>query len=360
MLGVHPNTVRAWTDQGRLRCLRINERGDRRYHAADLRGFLHTATPGEVRSRAPDTSAPAPSTTTDAARPFPSAAVDPVEGGRLALLAELSRLCASTGDSDAALRAVAATLRRAGGFETVAIGERLPSGMKLRVLDASARRKASGFELDARLVEVCLRDDRPIAAPRAPAASGVTGRWRPPPLGSSAVEIYVPVSTSGRAWGVLAVESPRERPLDRHDLDLLRAVGNLLAMALGWARIRDRLHEQRAQSQALAKVTTSLSSRLELPAILASLVDSAMTLFGAQRSAVYLLRADGRLEAHVTRNLSDAYIAAVTGMEEPFLGATVLGELRSVSIPGFATDPRGAELREAVLAEGFDTLTVAP
>lgn len=358
MLGVHPNTVRAWTDQGRLRCLRINERGDRRYRAADLQGFLHTAASGERRSEASDTSAPAPST--DAAQPLSLAAVDPVEGGRLALLAELSRLCASTGDSDAALRAVASTLRRAGGFESVAIGERMASGMKLRVLDASARRKASGFELDARLVEVCLRDGRPIAAPRSPVVSGVTGRWRPPPVGSSAVEIYVPVSTSGRAWGVLAVESPPERPLDRHDLDLLRAVGNQLAMALGWARIRDRLREQRAQSQALAKVTTSLSSRLELPAILASLVDSAMTLFGAQRSAVYLLRADGRLEAHVTRNLSDAYIAAVTGMEEPFLGAVVLGELRSVAIPGFATHPRSAELREAVLAEGYDTLTVAP
>jgi hypothetical protein len=43
LLGVHPNTVRAWTDQGRLRCLRINERGDRRYRAADLQAFLHEA-----------------------------------------------------------------------------------------------------------------------------------------------------------------------------------------------------------------------------------------------------------------------------------------------------------------------------
>ena len=28
LLGVHANTVRAWTDQGRLTCIRINERGD--------------------------------------------------------------------------------------------------------------------------------------------------------------------------------------------------------------------------------------------------------------------------------------------------------------------------------------------
>src|SRR5204862_5778589 len=40
VLGVHPNTVRAWSDQGRLRYFRINSRGDRRYRAADLRRFL--------------------------------------------------------------------------------------------------------------------------------------------------------------------------------------------------------------------------------------------------------------------------------------------------------------------------------
>ena len=43
VLGVHANTVRTWTDQGILPCLRINQRGDRRYRAEDLRRFLETA-----------------------------------------------------------------------------------------------------------------------------------------------------------------------------------------------------------------------------------------------------------------------------------------------------------------------------
>lgn len=46
-LGVHPNTVRTWTRQGRLRCLRINERGDRRYRVEDLDAFLRDA-PGQM------------------------------------------------------------------------------------------------------------------------------------------------------------------------------------------------------------------------------------------------------------------------------------------------------------------------
>ena len=43
ILGVHSNTVRTWTEQGRLPVLRINARGDRRYRVADLEAFLEAA-----------------------------------------------------------------------------------------------------------------------------------------------------------------------------------------------------------------------------------------------------------------------------------------------------------------------------
>ena len=43
LLGVHPNTIRAWSDQGRLRYYRINPRGDRRYRLGDLQRFLAAA-----------------------------------------------------------------------------------------------------------------------------------------------------------------------------------------------------------------------------------------------------------------------------------------------------------------------------
>ena len=40
VLGVHANTVRAWSDAGRLRYYRINPRGDRRYRLGDLQRFI--------------------------------------------------------------------------------------------------------------------------------------------------------------------------------------------------------------------------------------------------------------------------------------------------------------------------------
>src|SRR3990172_12119103 len=48
VLGVHANTVRAWSDAGRLRYYRINERGDRRYRLADLQRFLAAAASGPI------------------------------------------------------------------------------------------------------------------------------------------------------------------------------------------------------------------------------------------------------------------------------------------------------------------------
>ena len=51
LLGVHPNTIRAWSDQGRLRYYRINPRGDRRYRLGDLQRFLGAAAAGRGAGR---------------------------------------------------------------------------------------------------------------------------------------------------------------------------------------------------------------------------------------------------------------------------------------------------------------------
>jgi len=44
LLGVHPNTVRSWTDAGRLPAYRINARGDRRYRSGDVERLLAEGT----------------------------------------------------------------------------------------------------------------------------------------------------------------------------------------------------------------------------------------------------------------------------------------------------------------------------
>jgi excisionase family DNA binding protein len=40
LLNIHPNTLRRWSEQGRITTYKINPRGDRRYKRSDIDKFL--------------------------------------------------------------------------------------------------------------------------------------------------------------------------------------------------------------------------------------------------------------------------------------------------------------------------------
>ncbi len=48
VLHVHCNTLRRWSDSGKIRTLRINERGDRRFRMQDIEEYLEAFNPREV------------------------------------------------------------------------------------------------------------------------------------------------------------------------------------------------------------------------------------------------------------------------------------------------------------------------
>jgi excisionase family DNA binding protein len=41
LLHVHPNTLRRWSDEGKIGSFRINNRGDRRFMTQDIVSFLN-------------------------------------------------------------------------------------------------------------------------------------------------------------------------------------------------------------------------------------------------------------------------------------------------------------------------------
>ena len=50
LLGVHPNTLRTWSTQGRLRCYRFSTRGDRRFRWEDLEAFITSHQDGALKA----------------------------------------------------------------------------------------------------------------------------------------------------------------------------------------------------------------------------------------------------------------------------------------------------------------------
>ena len=45
ILHVHPNTLRRWSDEGKIASLRITQRGDRRFKKGDVETFLAEMNP---------------------------------------------------------------------------------------------------------------------------------------------------------------------------------------------------------------------------------------------------------------------------------------------------------------------------
>jgi len=434
LLGVHANTVRAWTEQGRLPCLRINDRGDRRYRVADLRAFLDVAgvhlaparpftsrlrlpaadwrdlgvpgTPppdrllsepdstrmlaeqpvlvlgaagGATRSggtrRSGSTSGAAPrgaaahGAAPRGAAAHGTAAHDTAPRGTashgtpahrddaasdLAAVARLFHGHQQSRDLDEAIREASRALLDTGRFGMVAVAEWRDGRFAPRLVDGARRARSWWQCVDLGLASVCVREGRAIATPsnhplrRGAASDGV-----------STVTVFVPVRSGTVGWGVVVAESAGDRSLGRSDIDLLTTASVYLELMVERARLAQRVVDQRAQARALARMSTDLSSRLEFPVIMSSLVDHSIELFHADRAAVWRSVA-GRLVLEFSRNLSDDYVERLSGHPPRALAAMAVKSGSAVAANDVTTDPRLGELREVMRREGFGSVALAP
>jgi diguanylate cyclase (GGDEF)-like protein/excisionase family DNA binding protein len=368
VLGVHPNTVRAWSDAGRLRYYRINPRGDRRYRMGDLQRFM-------AGSLAPATSEERAEGLRLSGRPRPSPEGEHFapEGG------QPSRPTVLVPADDASLVARLASR----------LGDITASGMREAVSDA-ARPLATAVraihEATAAVLVVAWRLDGDRLVPAAVAGSarsrlvelprtfGVLGQAfaQAPAVvdGGPATALAISLH-QGRElacvipgpkgpWGVLLIVARRGDPLADADRELLRVaaggVGQVLRATATAAEIAHELH----RAEALQRVAADIGSRLDLEQILAGVVGHSLVLFGGDRAAVFLVEPDGRRRIVASRGLSASFQAAVEHLPSPTLSLAAVQARRPIFSVGYRDDPRVGELREAVIQEGFDTLCLAP
>jgi diguanylate cyclase (GGDEF)-like protein/excisionase family DNA binding protein len=437
LLGVHPNTIRTWSDQGRLRFYRINQRGDRRYRLGDLQRFLAAAEqPGRGGGRGRGHVAGPP-------RPIPSIGAELVElrtrpgerppppdgsldSGDAARPDRVLRLV-GPGDSGVGISAGSAVGRAASlamglagdpvtGSTAATAGDATrftpPHGSPLdterrlvemdllgRLADliASGRSLAeiagaavdlmhgrAGHDLafvleqrDGRLAPVAARGEgadrlswtsdlaglpgRALTAPGPVGETGTSGHdWLP--LGHrlpSRLAVAIP-GESGHPWGVLVTAD--DTPLaSLGELEtFLVAVARQLGVAVHSERLRAETSTQLHRAEALQRIAIDIGSKLDLEQILAGVVDHARVLFGGDRAAVSLGRPDGRVTAEVARGLSEAYLEAVRDLPAPSLPAEAAAARRPLFATHYRDDPWAAEVRSAVVQEGFDTICAAP
>src|SRR5205814_76021 len=312
LLGVHPNTVRAWSDAGRLRYYRINPRGDRRYRMGDLQRFLAAAEnmpeatlglqnpPGGHGRRGaalPERLADAPAGSTDRDRVQRRA--------DLATMTALGRVAANPETLDDVLREAILIIRQRGEFRAVAIyelrGERFvprAAAPTNRLPDLPRSYGALGTAID-----------RAAAGDLAPVDSDGYSGFGDDPLGTPEVAVAIPGDE--RPWGALVIVPDPDGDRSALDADLLVEIAGSVGSIVASARRADEVGHRLHRADALRRVASDIGSRLDLDRILSGLVEHAMVLFNGDRAAVVLRGPDRRAAAEVSRGLSQRYLQSV-------------------------------------------------
>ncbi len=376
LLGVHPNTIRTWSDAGRLRYFRINSRGDRRYRLGDLQRFLASAAPtasgpsGHPAGGARRAGASSATEILAAARPR-EGEVDPLAAERhrldLSVTTALSRLASQATDAAAAFEAAAGVIRDTYGHRQVSIWElhadRLspvvvavaPDAVKPRLTDlprsfgilgAALGVGASGQDAGGPEEGVLLTSAQETAV------LPVVPDGRP--------ELAVAIPGPDGPWGVLLMAGETAGSLGPHDLEAARACAAGLGALVSVTRRAADIDHLRHRAEALRRVASDIGSRLDLNRILTGLVDHALILFEGDAAAVFLQRNDGTVAAEVSRGLSNEYLNSLRSFPTRSLPAAAIKANQPLFSVGYRDDPRGADVRAAVVQEGFDTLCTAP
>jgi diguanylate cyclase (GGDEF)-like protein/excisionase family DNA binding protein len=307
LLGVHPNTIRSWTDVGRLTAYRINARGDRRFRRSEVERLLveDGATPATV-----DVAGPAVA-----------------RDATLALVGRLARGFVIP-TVQAVSRTVVEGLRADLGAQRAAVYVVEDDGLELVA--------HAGFR------EPPMRE-RDLHVPSTPDRGLVE----------------IPVVGSRGSLGLLVTDAPANA---HHDA-ILRLVAGLLAAGLQNARLLARTRREVQRARALRSVTKDLSSTLDLSAVLGEAVEMTRSLFEADRAGLWFV-SDGtpRLRIAAQYGLSEQFLAhaARLTLDTDTIGIRAIREGRAHWIRDAIGNPGVGAMHDAYAAEGIETACLVP
>jgi diguanylate cyclase (GGDEF)-like protein/excisionase family DNA binding protein len=372
VLGVHPNTVRAWSDAGRLRYYRINPRGDRRYRMGDLQRFITgsigvpqppvvddgsgAATPGRLPSpRSIQRLGRAPKASSEPIRQPVIAAGD--ENILVRLASALGDVTANAlrdglADPDGPLGAAVRTIRESTGASLV---------VAWRVVQDRLEPAAAAGASRSRLVELPRTFGilgLALARPSTVVDGGAT------PILTVGLhegrEIACTIPGAAGPWGVLVLVTGSIEPLTERDRDAMAVAAGGVAQVVRASGTAAEIAHNLHRAEALRRVAADIGSRLDLEQILAGVVSHAAVLFGGERAAVFLFEPGERRRVVASRGLSAAFQSEAEHTESQTLAAAAVRARRPLFSVGYRDDPRAGDLRAAVIQEGFDTVCIAP
>lgn len=306
LLGVHPNTIRSWTDAGRLSAYRINARGDRRFRRDDVERILVEDAPASDQ-----------------------VAEDAERAAELAVFERVASGLASTPTPASVARALVEALRTEIHVERIAVYLPVDEHFELTA--------HAGFAV-------------------APVGSRALA---PLPSQDGSADREILFATRKTTIGIMVIDAASA---DRMSPSFVRALSSTVATDLASARLVVRARRELGRVRALRSVTKELTGTLDLKRVLADIIERTRTLFSADRAGIWLFDGTPHPIALVTRGLSDAFLARSADLtaSSDTIAIQALREGRPLWMRNADRDPATGEMRDAYAAEKIRTVCVAP
>ena len=308
ILGVHPNTIRSWTDAGRLTAYRINSRGDRRFRRGDVERILVEDAPAVAE---------------------PGAHRSGERNAELALFERIAAGLAATPAPGSVARALIEALRTEVHVDRAAVYLASEDGLRLIA--------HAGFH-------------DPPAATRPPSDA---------PHGDGDDHV-IPLATRRGAIGSLVIDAASVAGMAPA---FVRAVATTAATALASSRLLAHARRELRRARALRSVTKELTGTLDLGSLLGEVVDLTRSLFEADKAGLWLVEeGEHPFRTVAQHGLSDAFLERVSELSTnaETLGTRAVRDRRSYWMRHADTDAEIGQLREAYAGEGIRTVCLVP
>ena len=311
LLGVHPNTIRSWTDAGRLTAYRINSRGDRRFRHSDVERILVEDAPAIEE----------PGVTGRETRVAELAVFDRVAGGLAAAPAPAS-----------VARALVEALRTEIHVERAAVYVESDGALELVA--------HGGFET-------------PPATPRSADEPGTRDE-----RGDAEREIRL--HTARGLVGLLLVD---RASADRLTPAFVRALASTMGTALASTRLLTDARRELRRARALRSVTKDLTGTLDLGSLLGEVVELTRSLFDADKAGLWLLdETDRPFQVAAHHGLGDRFLAEIHSLavDADPIGTRAIRDRHPYAIRNADTDPAVGAMREVYGSEEIRTACLVP
>lgn len=173
--------------------------------------------------------------------------------------------------------------------------------------------------------------------------------------------VGVPLKLGTCVIGAVQVGRNSTRPFGARETALLELLAERAAAAIDHAQLYQRTSRLLSQTEALQRVTASVTAKMALPQVLEVVVDGVAEVFGASRVAIFLRdRKSGVLECPASRGLSNRFIGTVV---DRFGDAADVQELLTTGYFYGADVPHDARLdrlRPEIDDERIRTILILP